>query len=214
MTYIETTVAYGRTERKLDMKAFLGDLAKALGGKVIAGTDSLDPMRIKMPDGLVLYFSNSTWRASGFDKVRVAATEPADARVPYNELPRGPEWNLPSASMSCERPMAALVKDIRRRVIEPSRAPLAKRRELLATIAARGRSLARVADYMRATGVDARLKDGDRSGTFYMSEPYVSGSFYDDGTVSIERLGSRFTVAKFEQLLFILKGRKAGDAAS
>jgi len=199
--------SYGRVERVMDVQKFAADLAKALGGTYVAPKPNdmgageryahiiVDDCDIGITRG---------WENRNSDKVTFNIA-PANCTLGYNDTPRGEEYKLPRASMSVSKPMNRLVADVKRRVIDPAKAPIAKRREHAAELKRRANSLVDVAAKLRAAhpGLEVKVADGSTySGSIYRNGdgPYVSGSVYADGTVSIDRMGT-LSPAQFDRVM-------------
>src|SRR5262245_60317119 len=185
--YMTTIERYGRPEPVLAMTNFAADLAKALGGKVLPrDADRIGGDRDDIEvDGVRLWLTWSSWGAAR-GKVRVHAARPAD-NLRYNDHPYGDGYKLPEASITPSRRMAALAKDIRRRVIEPAKPVIAKWREHGAAVTKRGEDLVARAERLRALGMAVRLDEGaTRTGSLHGFGMY--GEFYADGSVNLRSM--------------------------
>jgi hypothetical protein len=191
---------WGHRENKFDMARFAADLAVAIGGKVEARPPdrfSCDGDIIEV-DGVRIRLAVSTWRAA-FDRVHVTACHPV-FEGKYHDHPYGTDYKMPGAYVSAGRPLAALASDIRRRVVEPARAPIARWIEHRKIVADRGSDLVARAARLREWGLDVRLNEGEtRSGSVWHGKPYFSGEFYADGTVSLRNV--TFTAVEFERMV-------------
>ena len=210
MSYIEVVQSYGHDERKLNVARFAADLRKALGGAPLPAKDcdtdvyrharfALDGNEITLTSG---------WRRNEIDKVTVRCS-PLNCKLDYNNTPRGDEYKLPEATVSAERPLQAIAADIKRRVIEPAKAPIAKRREYAATLAKQANDLASTCARLRERfpGLSVTLKNGATySASLYHNTdagPYLSGQVHADGSMSIDRLGS-LSADQFERVMTAL----------
>lgn len=131
------------------------------------------------------------WNGERTGKVNVRA-RPPELGLDHNSSPsnRG-EFALPEASVSVARPLAAIAKDITRRVIMPAAAPLAKRVEYAAAIVKRRKGVAEMAEELgRFPGLTVRLERSGDSASLYASDPYLSGRLDSDGSVTLDRLSS------------------------
>jgi hypothetical protein len=211
MSYIIEREQHGRNERSVDVERFTADLAKALGGTVIPRDQYPDRYAEFSLDDTVVTVSRG-WAHREFDKVTIGI-EAADVRFTYNDRPSGADYRTPKATVSVTRPLARIVADVKRRVIEPAKAPLAKLRDHAAMVAKRTSDLAATAERLRRDypGLDVSIKNGSSySGTLYRNRdgaPYLSGNFNADGSVNIERLGS-LTADQFERLMRALYQEK------
>jgi hypothetical protein len=122
--------------------------------------------------------------------------ESASVKIEHNNRPSGEKYKLPRATVSATRPLGRILADIKRRVLDPSQAPLAELRAYAAQLAKQKDDLAATAERLRADhpGLSVNIKDSStHSGTIYRNGeggPYLSANFYADGSVSIDRLGS------------------------
>ncbi len=206
-SYIITEEKYGRSEQVLDLHSFAKDLCKALSGKLTArDKDEIANDRYaSFTLGESKIGLTKCWKKSELDKVSVTIA-PANFNLSYNDTPRGPEYKTPEATVSTSRPLDKIVADIKRRVIEPSKAPIAKLREHAAACDQQRSDLRDIASNLRSRYplLQVTVKDGERfSGKLYRNsndEPYLSGSVHADGSVSIDRLGS-LTPAQFARLM-------------
>jgi hypothetical protein len=210
--YFTTKETFGRTEKILDVQRFTRDLAKAMGGAYKAPKP--DDMGVGERyatfdlDGFTIGITRS-WQDRLADKVTVNI-DPADVKLTYNDTPRGDDYKLPRASLSAGKPMARIVADIRRRVIEPAKAPTEKRRAYAADLKAKANNLAARADTFRKNPrLDVRVENGaTHSGTIFNREGvYLNARFYADGTVGIDRLGT-ISADQFEAILAVLYSKE------
>jgi hypothetical protein len=205
--YVTTREEYGRTVKVLDIQAFARDLAEALGARVIP--PKADDCGTRERWASIAYGGceiglTRGWRNNEWDKVTVRIA-PLDCKLTYNELPRGDEYKLPEATLTATRPMARIVADIKRRIITPADAPIQKRREYAAQLKAQANNLALTAASLRVRhpGLQVTAKEGETySGAIYRNDggTYLSGRFYNDGTVSIDRLGT-LTADQFARVM-------------
>lgn len=204
MTYLTNREEFGRTLRAVDVTRFTTDLCQALGGKLVN-----DPERRAgasfILDGAEISV-HSIWNAS--DKVSLHIAPSPRTWLGSNE-PHGEEYKLPSIRVSVERPMAALAKDVKRRLIDPAQGPLAKRREHTAKIADNATKLKVTSERLRAThpSLDVRLeRDATYNGTFYnRNGVYLNGRFDYNGSVTIDRIGS-LSAEQFDAVMRVLYG--------
>jgi hypothetical protein len=195
--YVKTETKYGREERSLDIHRFARDLAKAIGGKVIpqAPGEIINERYASIEiDGAAIGLTGG-WGRNDLEKVAVRIS-PLGLKLSYNDTPRGDEFKTPEAKVSTARPLATIAADIKRRVIDPGAAPIAKLREHAAACVQQATDLRATADRLRKRypGLSVTVKDDARhSAPFYRNDnkgPYLSGTVYPDGSASIERVGS------------------------
>ncbi|KRQ99267.1 hypothetical protein [Bradyrhizobium valentinum] len=208
--YVKTETKYGRPEQSLDIHRFARDLAKAIGGKVIPQKPGEIPNEryasIEL-DGAAISFT-AGWGRNEIEKVSVRISA-LGLNLSYNDMPRGPEFKTPEAKVSTARPLAAIAADIKRRVIDPGKAPIEKLREHAAACDRQRTDLRATADQLRKRypGLSVTVKDDARhSATFYRNDnkgPYLSGSVGPDGSASIERIGS-LTPEQFARVMAAL----------
>jgi hypothetical protein len=175
--------------QSLDVRPLAALLAKELGGTMLPARGD-EPCtwysEFAMPDGAVvtLYRNNQRFRVSiGIDN---------ETRRKIGNSVTLPE--MPDANLSPNRPIAALAKEIKRRVIEPSKQALEVARGRVAEELSRRSSLAdKVAELSKAFPIAAIDLDRDGgSASFYLNArgAYLSGSLYADGSLSLQRCGT------------------------
>jgi hypothetical protein len=204
--YVVTRENYGKTERVIDVQRFAADLSKALGGAPVEkGDESYRDRyaRFRLADGTIVDVTRS-WHSREFDKVTISI-DSASVKIEHNNRPSGDKYKLPKATVSVARPFARILADVKRRVLDPSQAPLAELRAYAAQLAQAKSDLAATAERLRKDhpGISVNIKDGStHSGTIYRNDesgPYLSTNFYADGRVSIDRLGS-LTADQFDRV--------------
>ena len=212
--YLTTETKYNRPERVLDLHRFAADLCKALGGKMIPPVkgEAKNERWTSMEIGDAIIGLTKSWKQSEVEKVSVSIS-PRGLSLGYNDTPRGPEYALPSATVSTARPLASIAADIKRRVIDAAAAPMAKLREHAAACNQQRDDLQTVAADLRKRHplLAVTVKDGERfSASLYRNsndEPYLSGTVRSDGSVSIDRLGG-LTAEQFERVMTALYPKK------
>lgn len=217
MTYFIEKETYGRVEQVFDIQAFARDLAKEMGAVYVAPPkESMGGeeryAKIKL-DGYEIGLTRD-WRDRRNATVHVSIGVIGD-RLGYNETGSRDEYKMPKASVSGTRPLAALVKDIRRRVIEPASAPAAKRRELKTQREQWANNLAAHAERMRAAFPDLQVTvaEGETyAGSIYLNRDggYLSGRLYSDGSVTIDRI-SQLNAEAFAGVMAALALNKKGN---
>jgi hypothetical protein len=205
--YIDTVDLGYRKETRVNAGRFAKDLAEALGGafdadrfegdhdKAYRGTFTLDGNRIHV---------SRSWNNPG----KVALSIDIDVAwhavgsMPYVSEYR-PEMKLKDISVSVERPMDTIVKDVRKRLIAANFEALQLRREFYDT-QVRAQSAAGHAkqDLAKRFGnlLTLRLDEKAESGSFEVRGHYCHGRFSADGSITIDRLGS-VTAEQFAAIL-------------
>ena len=212
--YFTTREEYGRTVKVLGRPGFR-PRSRCRHGRCLYNAPKPDDMGARERyatfdlDGCEIGVSRS-WQDRLADKVTIAIS-PRDVKLNYNDTPRGDDYKLPRASMSASKPMARLVADVKRRVIEPAQAPIAKLRAYAAELKSKANSLAeRAAAFRKNPRLDVRVENGaTHSGTIYSNGDgvYLNARFYADGTVSIDRIGS-VNAETFDRILAALYKEK------
>lgn len=211
MDYISTGE---RNQLVLDLPRFAADLAKELGGKVLA-SDSPHDRYTRVLVGDVELTLSAGFRRGETDKVTVSVW-PASQALRHVDVPRGDGFELPSATVSATRPLHRVVADIRRRVIEPSKAPIAKRLDRFNEQKRRASDLVRTADRLRKRFPGLSIKtdlDRGQSGSVYYNNGgvYFNGRLNADGSVYPDRLGT-LTAEQFERVMKALWKDPTKDA--
>jgi hypothetical protein len=205
MPYITTsTNQYGRTERTMDMPRFSADLAKELGGKVLA--HDIDRHSIQIGADLVHLYFNS-WKGH----VHVSITAPdvlAGDYSTYDKAQKTADANVNPDG----RKIASIAKDIKRRVIDASQSALAARRAHAEAQQKNRASIVKHADALKAAcpTLDIRVNEREQRAAIYSgpSNYYLSATMMSDGKVSIERIGA-ISVRTFRKLIAALEADKS-----
>ena len=205
MTYmITTTNQYGRTERTMDMPRFSADLAKELGGKVLAHDIDRHSIMIGL-DRLDLHFNS--WK--GHVHVSISAPDVAHGDwSSYDQKQRADDANVKPDG----RKIASIAKDIKRRVIDASQSALAARRAYAEAQKQNRASIVKHADALKTAcpKLDIRVNDREQRAQIYSgpSNYYLNATMMSDGKVSIERIGS-ISVKTFRKLIAALEADKS-----
>lgn len=206
MDYTKTVESYGRQETKIDLERFTADLAKELGGKVWKDPErDIDQTHIVLGTERLDLVSN-TWKLKARVRVTIWAPDVKhDERGYYGDKRMRTEEATVDPN---KRTVAAIAKDVKRRVVDGSREALRLQREYADTVR-RGRAdIKKHAEQLRrATGLDVTVNETERSARVYWNGDglYISGTLSADATVSIDRVGS-MPLEKFEKMMWVLKG--------
>lgn len=194
MSYVVSKKEYGRTEYEIDLARFCEDLAPLLGGTVQHPDQERHNWREYIAvDGMLISASQPLYERN-LNKVRVTLSVfPHD--ILHNDRPLtqgswGAKYRLPEITVAPDRPLAAIAKDIKRRLIEPSRAPLAAIREYAAARAAERNSLANVCAEVERTfpGACKSQNGNDNYSATYYLNGHMTLKVYASGNVQTERL--------------------------
>lgn len=195
----------GQKEPRTDLERFTADLAKELGGKVQREEGDIDRTHIVLGTERLDVVGN-TWGLKG--RVRVSIWAPdvrRDERGYYGDKRMRTETATIDPN---KRTMAAIAKDIKRRVVEGSKEALRLQREYADTVR-KGRADIKkhAAQLHESTGIDVTVNEGERNARVYWNAGgvYISGTLNTDATVSIDRIGS-MPLERFEAVMFVLKG--------
>ena len=198
-----------RKETKIDIERFGRDLAQALNGRLVLedsewkGTPRYASIVLDGDRTLTLYADEYKQRIS--IGIKVTSMGHGEWSSYHDEQKTTDATVNPDA-----RPIALIAKDISKRVIQASEPALEARRAYKrAQDAAKSGVLATAAALRAACPtLTVRVNDDSSGGTFYSSEPYLSGRINYGGSLTVERLDS-LTVAKVADLFKVLKGGAA-----
>jgi hypothetical protein len=203
MTYLSTATEYGRVVKTVNLPLFINDLAEAFGGRILPNKSDFPSDRQtngSIAVGELEVSISSVWNDKS--KVSLSIRELNHKWLAGNE-PYGPEYRMPEIRVSVDRPMKTLVKDITKRLLEPAKAPIAKRAEHIARVEKSKNSLQEWARYFRALGFTVRCdENATHNGTLYRNrdgEPYLSGDFYSDGRANFRSVS--FTGEQLNKVL-------------
>lgn len=210
MSYISEKPGKLRPEFEVDLPRFARDIAKAMGGTVVApkGAAGVFPalsQEVKFGDNVITF----SWigQYQGRDKQRVGVSIKApevawDDRDRYDRTHKVETITInPDA-----RSTSVIVNDIKKRVVEASAPALAKQREHAAKLAAnRDNVEAQAANLRKAVpGLKVRVSEDKQSATFYLAEPYISGNVIADGTLRIEHI-DKVDFTKFVKIVEVIR---------
>jgi hypothetical protein len=195
---------FGRTIEIIDIKTFTRDLAAAMDGKVLPSEDEYNTKRYAKfeLDSCVIGVT------AGWQTNKVLVTISPTGINPNDASPHGDKYKLPRINVSVERPIVTIVAHIKRRLIEPAKAPIAELRQYVKNMNRAANDLQAAAAKLRTAHPALQVKVGENetySATVYSNDPgpYLNARLYADGTVSIDRLGS-LSPEQFERLMAAL----------
>jgi len=211
--YTTIVEEHGRKKARIDVGRFAADLAIELGAEVMATAEGWRELKIAEDLSLMLCVA--------YDKIYVYVKSRALG------IPRGDELYysqsqaaaMPEARVSPSRPMAAIAKDIRRRVIEPSAAPLAYRKNYAAQRQAARDNLER---WLAAFAItcpemhqDSRRSDNSPYQRLIFWEGgggglHMHATVHSDGRISIPLMPD-LSAPEFTELCSILRRRVNGE---
>lgn len=199
---------YGRTEYRIDVQRFAKDIAAQLGGTIIPENpdayDAKTSASFTMPEQLKIH----VWHNYSHKGAQVGLSiAPTDVPQDLWSSMYGDKYKLPSITVSTDRPLSALAKDITRRLIEACASPVRERRAYAKQQQEHKDSLGvAVAALKKAfPALDLRVNDKGTEATFYSSKPYMQGRVYVDGSVGIDRLGT-ISPEAFAKVMRLLSG--------
>lgn len=193
MTYLVTAESYGRPETRLNLRAFATDLAKAMGTRV--EYDSLnerDPYCLSMAVG---EGSLSVARMHGKnDRTRVEVSFSYPHKVPHAYWPNDPKYKFPTITVDTERPMAKLVQDIGKRIVEASQPAIAAWKAYCEQTRQNQNRLLAEVEKIRAAVPAARITVNDAKDradfSFSADNAYLTGTLNSDGSLHIGHCSS------------------------
>jgi hypothetical protein len=194
-----------RSEKKIDLPRFAADLAKELKGELQpAGEYPAERQQIAIGADLLEVYADS-W------KKRV------NASISAPDVKWG-DWSTYDKAQKCEsasinpeaRSIAAIAKDIRKRVIDANQPALAARRAYAAKQEQNRADILKHVDAMKAAHPELEVR-GDvqkQSAVIYSrsSGHYIAASMDCNGNVNIERIGA-VKADKFSQIMAVLNGK-------
>ena len=201
MTYITTS---DRGSRRVDMPRFAADLASELGATSRPYRDDYpaEEQRIDLPGDVYLYL-----RADHHKSRVTVSLSASDIRHEDRDW-RDKAQRTEDATVNPDgRPIAAIARDIRKRVVEASsdaiavqRACAASRRDHASAIEATAARIGKVAD--------VRISDDRLNASIYVNRggAYINARINSGDSISIDRFGS-ITEAQFLAILDVLATR-------
>lgn len=188
MTYFHTDKY---CQLKLNAERFARDLCEALGAGGYESEDFTAAARIYMAP-LRLYLRQGY--GAGAKRVTISSGI-ADSEIHRRAYSRRSNFNFPEITVDPDRPMAALAKDIRKRVIDASAGPLAAMLEAEKQASELASGVRQHAERIAAAFPTASVTIGDDTKTeagFYLNHNgvYLSGRINSSGALYVDRLGT------------------------
>lgn len=215
MSYIVERTEYGRTEYEVQIARFASDLAAALVGSAFPRQEGMpqDSWVITLTGNTELHIYADRYMRRR-EKVRVHVSIHA-TDVKHDERCFGDKTaRTCDASINPDgRTIEAIARDITRRVIKASEPALAAQRKYAAELRANRASIVRHANNLKNhfPALDIRVNETEQRAELYHSEPYISGTMYADGTVSIRHMVT-LRGEQFRKLVALLtEGRDTED---
>lgn len=195
MSYLKQSP--GSTKTVIDEQKFAADLARELGGKV-----EQDGYRV----GIVIGDNQLLINADNYKK-RVNVSIYC-AEMAWNAWGSSADQRTDSATINPEaRPIAAIAKDIRKRVIEASAPALAARRAYVAAKAKAATDLVAYAEQLRKAVPGLRVEVKGETANVSSTGLYMYARLESYGKVTIDRLES-LPIDKFIRIMQILNEKK------
>jgi hypothetical protein len=197
----------GKPEKKIDLPRFAADLAKELGGEVSHEKLDYPGERQKIRLG-----ADELWLGANNWKKRVSASLHAPD-VPWNDRNMYDRTHrTEDASVNPDgRSIAAIARDIKKRVIDASQSALAAQRAHATQQNQNRAAIVRHAAALKAARpeLNVRVDEDSQKAVIYTGsgEHYVSATMHSDGSVGIDRLGS-VSAEVFGQIMALVNGSK------
>lgn len=184
---------------KINLTAFAADLAREIGGTVQPQPEYPTQNQSIQVGTTMLFLSAINHKR----KVNISA---GCAGMKWGD------WSTHDKAQAVDsisinpdgRKIASIAKDVKKRAIEANQAALQARRDYVAAQAKATSDGASVAEGLKklAPSIDLRPESGGH-GTFYLGKPYISGRWYPNGQITIDRVSSMSleTFAKIAKLL-------------
>lgn len=179
---------FGRPNTYLDLAGFAEALAKELGET--ADVRERGPYAIagvSCANGVHLHVAGEY--GAKFGRVAVSARIPAEDTLDHHERTK-----LPRITVDSARPLQALAKDIRRRVLEPAAEALKASADTLKAVEDRREALAGHVAKLRETFPGLQVtpdERGDRASLYFNNSDrggYITGTLYADGRMCLDRV--------------------------
>ena len=188
MSYFQTD-SHGQI--RLNAERFARDLCEALGAGGYESEDFISAARIYIAP-LRLYLR----QGYGAQVKRVTISSGiADSEIHRRAYSRRSNFKFPEVTVDPDRPMAALAKDIRKRVIDASAGPLAAMLDAEKQATELASNVRQHAERIATAFPTASVKIGDDTQTeagFYLNHNgvYLSGRINSSGALYVDRLGT------------------------
>lgn len=191
----------------VDMPRFSQDLAKAIGfGIEVSEHGSITLISPNETDKLNIHLHNETWSPSKSTRVQISCSLPD---IPHGDragVSHSPKYELPSITVSADRDMALIARDVCRRIIVESGEPAQHCREFAAERNAQRSGLNVAKERLKAAfGDNVRLNEkqedystcpftyyyrdeGPNSSTYGMF--YLDGRLNADGSIYVDKISS------------------------
>jgi hypothetical protein len=206
---IEIPSKYGhRPDIKIDLPRFAADLAKELGGKLQKPDTDYPNERQRIQIGAdMLELGANNWKK----RVTASLSAPEIKWGDWSTYDKAQKTE--SASVNPDgRSIAAIAKDIRKRVIEANQPALAARRAYAAQQQQNREDIVRHADALKAAHptLNVRVNQDKQSAEIYTgaSGHYIDAALSSSGKVSIRRLGD-VSAEQFAKIMAVLGANNA-----
>ncbi len=186
--YVTETHHHGRVDYGFKLATFGRDLAKALAMPVTVDHEESNypSVSIDCGDGVSIALRNEY--GAKRSKVGVWAGCKGQAKLDHHERPP-----MPSATIDSGRDMAALARDVTRRVIEPARMAAVETAERVAKKDAITGGLRELAKELERSypGLQVIHETNKTTADLYFNRPgvgFLHGTLYPNGTCSFQRV--------------------------
>lgn len=186
--------------RSIDIARFAADLAREIGG--IARPWNADypneNQAIDLTDATTLHLRADDWK--GRVAISIDATD-----IPFNDRPmHGSGHQTESVTVNPDgRPIAAIARDVTKRVIEANADAIAKRRAYAIGRRDDRANLAAMVAALAGGPIRARINDDGLSADVGIAGHYIYASLSPSGAVSINRI-ENISLEKFTRIAAII----------
>jgi hypothetical protein len=194
--------SYGST--KIDMPRFAADIAKAIGGELLPPGDYPHERQFIRVGKDKLDLAANTWKK----RVNVSIEAPDVAWGDWSTYDK--TQRTESASVNPDgRSIAAIAKDLKKRVVEANQAALAARRAYAAQQKQNRADIVARAAALKAAcpNLTVNVNEREQNATIYSgpSQLYLSGRLDSRGRVQLDRL-DYMSIDAFKKIIAILEG--------